>query len=85
MLIIPVIFGFIYAAIMEWDSGIMIVANMGNLMDGLYLSGITFLTIGFSDMYPTEAIPRLLVVIEGFMGLFLMAYLTISFTRKTLR
>ena len=85
MLIVPVIFGLIYTAIMEWGSGITIGTNMGNLLDGFYLSGITFLTIGFSDMYPTEAIPRLLVVIEGFMGLFLMAYLTISFTRKTLR
>ncbi|WP_400204422.1 pentapeptide repeat-containing protein [Candidatus Methanomassiliicoccus intestinalis] len=90
MLIVPLIFAGVYYIMMQYGSGIEL-GNDGptnpvhNVANALYLSSITFLTIGFSDMYPIEAVPRLFVIVEGFLGLFLMAYLTISFTRKTLR
>ncbi len=90
MLIVPLIFAGVYYIMMQYGSVIEL-GNDGptnpvhNVANALYLSSITFLTIGFSDMYPIEAVPRLFVIVEGFLGLFLMAYLTISFTRKTLR
>jgi len=50
----------------------------------LYHSAVTFLTIGYGDVYPTGWL-RILSGIEGFAGLFLMSYFTISFARKVLR
>lgn len=50
----------------------------------LYHSAITFLTIGYGDYYPSGII-RIFSGIEGFIGLFLMAYFTVAFSRKVLR
>jgi len=50
----------------------------------MYHSAITFLTIGYGDIFPQGSL-RLWSSIEGFLGLFLMAYFTISFARKVLR
>ncbi|MCT4631896.1 MAG: ion channel [Firmicutes bacterium] len=51
----------------------------------LYFSGITFLTIGYGDIKPSNDITALVSIIEGFMGIFLMSYFTVSFARKLLR
>jgi len=48
----------------------------------LYFSGITFLTIGHGDLVPVEGIPRLLVVLEGIMGLTFIGLLIASATKK---
>ncbi len=50
----------------------------------LYHSAITFLTIGYGDYYPSGII-RIFSGIEGFIGLFLMAYFVVAFSRKVLR
>ncbi len=56
--------------------------------DTLYYSGITFLTIGYGDISPafegSNAL-RFVSVAEGFIGLFLMSYLTVAVVRKLLR
>ncbi len=49
-----------------------------------YLSGITFVTVGFGDVCPPPY-GKGFAVAEGFLGLFLMSYLTIAFSRKVLR
>lgn len=49
-----------------------------------YFSAITYLTIGYGDFVPTGII-RAIAPIEGFVGLFLMAYFTVAFVRKILR
>jgi len=49
-----------------------------------YHSAITFLTIGYGDHFPTGA-ARVVSSIEGFAGMFLMAYFTVSLVRKILR
>lgn len=49
-----------------------------------YFSIITFLTIGYGDYVPNGII-NLLSGIEGFLGLFLMAYFVVAFSRKVLR
>ena len=49
-----------------------------------YHSAITFLTIGYGDHFPTGA-SRTISSVEGFAGMFLMAYFTVSLVRKILR
>jgi len=49
-----------------------------------YHSAITFFTIGYGDVYP-QGLSRLLSALEGFTGVFMMSYFTVSFVRKVLR
>ncbi len=51
----------------------------------LYYSAITFLTIGYGDVFPTTGWLRLASGLEGFLGLFLMSVFTVTFMRKVLR
>ncbi len=56
-----------------------------NLVErSFYHSAITFLTIGYGDYYPVGW-SRVLSPIEGFAGMFLMSYFTVSLVRKILR
>lgn len=50
----------------------------------MYHSAITFLTIGYGDIYPMGCL-KFWSSVEGFFGLFLMSYFTVSFVRKVLR
>ncbi len=50
-----------------------------------YHSAITFLTIGYGDMFPASKLLRVASGLEGYMGLFLMAVFTVTFMRKILR
>jgi len=59
-------------------------AEPSNIVKAMYHSAITFLTIGYGDFYPTGVL-RFWSSVEGFLGLFLMAYFTVSFVRKVLR
>lgn len=51
----------------------------------LYFSVITFLTIGYGDISPLNDRTALVAMVEGFLGIFLMSYFTVSFVRKLLR
>ena len=53
-------------------------------LQSFYHSGITFFTIGYGDVYPM-GLSRLVSVVEGFMGVFMMSYFTVAFVRKVLR
>ena len=59
--------------------------NIPSILDAIYYSGITFLTIGYGDIHPANLLAKILSVIEGFLGIFLMSYFTVSFVRKLLR
>ncbi len=63
----------------------LVVTTINNLFEGLYLSGITFLTIGYGDITPVGWFSIIAVLVEGFLGVFLMSYFTVSVVRKTLR
>ena len=54
------------------------------LARAFYHSAITFLTIGYGDHFPT-GVSRVISSVEGFAGMFLMAYFTVSLVRKILR
>lgn len=58
--------------------------QLGVVARSFYHSAITFFTIGYGDHYPHGSI-RIVSSIEGFMGVFLMAYFTVAFVRKVLR
>jgi hypothetical protein len=58
--------------------------QLGVVARSFYHSAITFFTIGYGDHYPYGA-ARIVSAIEGFMGVFLMAYFTVAFVRKVLR
>ena len=100
MLVIVFSFGLIYSsslfsisekkfsgsAIIEFLSKLGLDSEfLNNFFPGLYYSFITFLTIGYGDIAPTNLACALLSGIEGFLGLFFMAYFTIAFARKVLR
>ncbi len=59
--------------------------EMSNLGKAAFHSAITFLTIGYGDIYPSSQALRIASGLEGFLGLFLMAVFTVSFMRKVLR
>jgi hypothetical protein len=52
--------------------------------DLTYYSAITYLTIGYGDCSPV-GILRIVAGVEGFIGVFMMAYFTVAFARKVLR
>ena len=52
--------------------------------DSFYFSAITYLTVGYGDFCPI-GVDRWIASIEGFVGVFLMAYFTVAFVRKILR
>lgn len=50
-----------------------------------YYSAITFLTVGYGDLAARTGLTAVLAGIEGFLGVFLMSYFSVSLVRKTLR
>jgi len=65
-------------------SGSEDVSLMSIIGDDFYFSAITYLTVGYGDFCPL-GINRWIAGIEGFVGVFLMAYFTVAFVRKILR
>jgi hypothetical protein len=57
---------------------------LSNLAVAFYHSAITFFTIGYGDYSPWGAL-RIVAAVEGFIGVFMMAYFTVAFVRKILR
>ncbi|MDQ3043290.1 MAG: potassium channel family protein, partial [Acidobacteriota bacterium] len=45
----------------------------GNLLEAVYFSGITLLTVGFGDIVPLTGATRMLVLLEGASGIFVIS------------
>lgn len=54
-------------------------------VSALYFSGITFLTIGYGDVLPTNGWIMFATIAEGFFGVFTMSYFSVAVIRKILR
>ena len=48
----------------------------------IYFSGITFVSVGYGDLVPVEALPRALAVLEGVTGITFLGLLIASATKK---
>jgi len=88
MIIIVLIFGILYSFLLEgiaYSNGFVV--DVETIAESFYKSGLAFTTLGFSALYAEETMPRfmLAVGIEGFLGVFMIAYFTICFSRKMLR
>lgn len=76
--------------IMLWGCLFYLLPNIGfntpkSIWNAIYVSGITFFTIGFGDITPVNTLSKMLCILEGFNGVFLVSYFTICFARKTIR
>jgi len=60
-------------------------SNNPSFNRALYFSGITLLSIGYGDIVPVSGLGRMLAILEGFLGLILMAIIAVVFydTLKT--
>jgi len=89
LVITYVLFSLSFVGIIEFMDADIVSAvgdpdKMGVWSRSFYHSGITFLTIGYGDFYPTKFI-RWWSNVEGFVGVFMMSYFVVAFVRKILR
>jgi hypothetical protein len=82
-----IVFSLLYLLLL-WKTSADIVSAVDDQLSmvarSFYHSAITFLTIGYGDHYPYGMV-RWVSALEGFVGVFLMSYFTVSFVRKILR
>jgi len=76
---------FLFALIYTFVPGIEFNYTSLPFFDSLYLSTMTFLTMGPAEFVPSNEVTRTVIVVEGFAGLFSMFYFTLAFARKILR
>lgn len=89
MLLVYVCFSLLYLLIGFFHAGDIVNAvgatdHLSFFQTCFYHSAITFLTIGYGDYYPM-GFERVISIIEGWSGVFLMSYFTVAFVRKILR
>ncbi len=92
--LVSVVFTYLLLVVIQFilpfvmDTNINCIAQDADLLtkftDTAYFSAITYLTIGYGDCSPIGVL-RLVAGIEGFIGVFMMAYFTVAFARKVLR
>ncbi len=88
MLMVIAMFGFLFSGnvpFVEMVGKEELSEQFFGLARGIYFSMITFMTIGYGDISPSNVFTAFLAGLEGFSGLFLMSYFTVSVVRKTLR
>ncbi|MBN4062423.1 two pore domain potassium channel family protein, partial [Bacteroidales bacterium AH-315-I05] len=89
MSVVYVLFSLLYTIMPEFMHSDVICSGADNdkfpyWALAFYFSAITFLTIGYGDCLPEGHI-KWIAPIEGWMGMFLLAYFTVAFMRKILR
>jgi len=81
-LTIILMYGIIY-----WLTGGAVDLQSGeaaNLLDSVYFSGITFVTVGYGDLIPAPH-ARLVALTEGFLGAFLMGFFVVVLAQRLSR
>lgn len=59
--------------------------NATSFIDYIYVSGITFFTVGYGDILPLNSITKIAVLIEAFLGVATMSYFLVVLSRKIIR
>ncbi len=82
-------FGFRFLSYKELFSATKLLDVAGELIDSIYFSGITFFTIGYSDIIGAasksiEPFRKITILIEAAMGIILTATILVSFMNKYL-
>jgi len=84
----------IWAFIIIWFFGLLyficdgISGNVVNpFWDSFYFSGLTFTTFGFGDLFPdpSSIVMKIFIIIETFVGIFLIPLFIVSLTRRLMR
>lgn len=60
-------------------------SNMDSFIDYIYISGITFFTVGYGDILPLNSTTKLAVLAEAFLGVATMSYFLVILSRKIIR
>lgn len=58
--------------------------NIGNFLNSLYFSVVTFTTLGYGDILPI-GISKLFAAIEALLGGFILALFVVTFVKKMTR
>jgi len=56
-----------------------------SILDSMYFSSVTFLTLGFGDVYPITSSCKIIAPIEAFIGFILCSLYTVTIARKLIR
>ena len=56
---------------------------LGNFLDCLYFSVVTFTTLGYGDFQPAVGFSRIFVSLESIIGAFTIALFVYTFARRT--
>lgn len=56
-----------------------------SFVDYLYVSGVTFFTVGYGDVVPVNDLTKIFIIIEAFFGVGMMGCLMALFSRKIIR
>jgi len=73
------VFGLAFWMLLQWpEAGRVVGAESGSLLDSVYLSAVTFSTVGYGDVAPTGPI-RFLAATESLIGLVMITW-SASFT-----
>ncbi|MDB8791056.1 potassium channel family protein [Romboutsia sp. 1001216sp1] len=82
ILIIIMILGF---AILYFTCPYFKFENATSFIDYIYISGITFFTVGYGDILPLNELTKMIVLVQAFFGVSTMSYFLVVLSRKIIR
>ena len=59
--------------------------NANTFIDYIYISGITFFTVGYGDILPLNELTKIIVLMQAFLGVSSMSYFLVVLSRKIIR
>lgn len=82
ILIITMILGF---AMLYFTCPYFKFENATSFIDYIYISGITFFTVGYGDILPLNELTKMIVLVQAFFGVSTMSYFLVVLSRKIIR